>query len=747
LSNPFNRLLSLTYNGVTIGKDSTYGEPTAGWSLMLTPEAGVVRMRFVVGSNNSNALANMAVIESAFSVRRKQLTIVYNGSTTINNFNPSLVSLTGYEAFPEIKHGDEIPGPHSIDAETYEITVKFRIPADNQGRRDEHPAIEKSLSARRRIRFAGVWTAVAGSSGAREQFDDPTNGFEPHATTFLSGYDNSATWVETIHDVTENDTDTEVSYFSEWREHSNGQLDEERTVHQDLHQLRRVLVSGTWVDPAGVQSSSPLAALAAFNNATTGFLAKIFAWLTATYGSTSTFALYALDPRPNVINGTVTYTAELWETKASGTTNTGRRFARVTPNVLPSGRLEVAVQGVYMQTVVSGVTKTALTNATDITDGYAAYAASVLTTYYGAMTFDGFRINRTNYNEQVGIFEFEVAARQIILNQTAAGAKDADIVDDQWDLFSDVEAPGDSPAVLVGGDLDSATTTTVKRPIRLEASYRAWIKNGVDPMTKWNDVIQPYVIQQINAKLKPAAVPTAAIRITPEVDPQNNTISAHVVMESYASQYLRLSIEESVSRDNGLIFSPKLSGKPDDYLEQHGISVGSKTRTTRLLSTVSAAILNFASPDSIAGYRRLRYSIGQSTVIVGVAGIQTALYASELVEEFLAVRSSSQAGTQTRATTQSATNPQNQGANGGGNVPAGQNQPAGAAGGSPKAGANGASGGGGLPGGRTQISAGAGGGTFGIGALGDGGSGGFSFPDFDGGFGIGGQLNFSTGGA
>lgn len=743
----FNRLLALTYNGVTIGQGSSLGEPTGGWYLTLTPESGVVKMRFVVASTNSNALANMAAIEAAFSVRRQRLTIVYNGATTVNDFNPSFSTLTGYEAFPEIKHDESLPGPHSIGAETYEIAVRFRIPADNNGRRDEHPAIDRSLVQRRKVRFDGVWTAIGDNNGAREHFEDASTGFVPHATTFLNGYDNTVHWTHAVHDLVVNDTDTEVSYHVEFWEDVHGQVNEERVVHQDLHQLRRVLVRGTWVDPAGILSSSPLAALAAFNDATNGFVAQINTWLGATYSGAS-FALYSVDPKIDAINGRVEYSAELWECQTKSGVNTGRRFAKVSIDHLPSGRFVVLVTSVYMQTVVSGVTKTARDNYTDATNGVNALVAQVQTdlqALYGTPSTDwtAYTASHYSWNEELGIVESDLQFKELAVlaqSPTAVGKADTDIIDDNWDLVSTTEAPGDSPVVLSGQSIQGASGTAVRKPIVLQATYRAWIIFGVDPMTKWQ-ALQAFVIQQVNTYLKPASTAGSLVSLVPEVDPRNNVLSVHITLEAYAAAYLDLHISETVSRDDGRIFSPRLSGKPDDYNEQQGPSVGNKIRTTRLLSTQAGAIFNFMSPRSIAGYERLRYRISYDTITRGVPPLQTTLYFYELVEEFLAVNGGQGHGTLSLQTQDRGASILGggggnvpQGGNGGGQVPAAQAQAQAAlknGGGGKKAGSSG--------GGSTPQQ------TFGIGALG-GGTGGFSFPDFSDGWGIGADFSLTTGG-
>lgn len=702
MSNPFNRLHSLTYNGVTVGQNSTIGEIDGeAWSVALTPEMGIVRARIIVGSTSGNALANMAAIEAAFSVRRKHLVIVYS-STTINDFDPTFATLTGYEAFPEIRHSPDLPGPHSIGAETYELTVRFRIPADNNGRRDEHPALDKSLAARKKVRFTGVWTAIAGSLGAREQFSDPTTGFEAHATTFLSNYDNASTWVETLHDVVENDTDTEVSYHCEFSVHVHGNLHEERTVHQDLHQLRRILVTGTWVDPAGVQSATAYAALAAFNDVTNGFAPQIRAWAAATY-SGATFNIYAVSPRVNVINGTVDYAAELWETEDVSTVDSGRRFSRITVDQTASlARLTVTIECTYMQTVVSGVTKTADANFADTTNGYpglvTAYETLLNARYGRTVKWGALNVLRYNHNEQLGILEATLQFKEYPLAQSSVGFLDPDIIDDEWHLTSTTEAPGDSPAVLAGQPSGTTSGTSVKRPIVLEASYRAWIHTGIDPMTKWNAVLLPYVEKVVNDFLKPATTPGALVRIVPEVDPSNNILTAHIWLESYVAAYLELSIDENVSRDLGRIFTPKLSGLEDDYLEQQGPSIGTKVRTTRLLSTQPNAIQGFMSPNDVAGYKRLRFSIGSKTVVKGT-NPSTAIYAAEMVEEFLAVRSSSAGDPGSSPTITLAGTGQNaaaQGASGGGSPPSATGQPSAPQGSSDTSGA-GASGGGAPP--------------------------------------------------
>lgn len=636
-----NRLLFLTYNGVTIGQGSAIGEPAGGWSLFMSPETGVVSMRFVVADQaGGTAYAHMAAVEAAFSVRRQHLTIGV-ASTPINDFDPDFTVLTGYEAYPEIRHGEAISGPHSYGAETYEVTIRFRRPADNNGRRDEHPSIQKSQAIRRKVRFDGVWTAVAGSAGAREQFEDPSTGFEPHATTFLDDYDNTVAWTEAVHDVNVNDTDTEVSYHSEFWENVHGQVNEERTVHVDLHGLRRALVVGTWINPAGVSSGA--GALAAFNNVTTGFLAQIRAWLSANFAS-AVFNPYSIDPRVNVTDGTVDYAAELWECQYPSAVNTGRRFSRIGVDPLPSGRLRGTVSGVYMASLVAGVQISALLNFRDGTNGGAAYTADVQTAlaiaYGGGITWDAPTVLRYNYNEQQGIVEFEFSFKQITVNQSLSAAKDVDIIDDQWDLTSTTVGPGDSPFVIGGGSITSAANGgIVKRPLRLEATYRAWIKLGVDPMTKWNSGLQALVIQNIQTYLKPTTVAGALLKVVPEVNPTDNTITATVSMEAYVSAYLELSIEENVSRDEGDIYSPNLSGNDDDYDMEQGPTQGTKVRTTRLLSTQANAVNAFLSPKINGVWRRLRHSISSHTIVVGAAPAQTAIYFGELHEEFLRVQS------------------------------------------------------------------------------------------------------------
>lgn len=633
-----NRLLSLTYNGVTIGEGSTIGEPDGGWSLLLTPESGVVTMRFIVADQNGgNALANMATVEQAFSVRRGHLTIAV-ASTPVNDFDPGFTVLTGYEAFPEIRHSDGIQGPHSLEGETYEISIRFRRPADNLGRRDEHPSMQTNQAIRRKVRFNGVWTAVAGSSGARQQFEDPS-AFLAHATTVLDAYDNTVTWTESVHDINANDTNTEISYHSEWWENVDGQVNEERTVHVDLHGLRRAIVVGTWISPSGVLT--PGGALAAFNDPATGFLPKILAWLAARY-PTAIFNPYSIDPRVNVIDGTVDYNAELWECQFPSSVNTGRRFSKIGIDPLPSGRIRGTVSGVYMQSLVAGVTVSSLINYIDVTNGGLAYVGQVQTVIGiaagRAVTWDAPTVLRYNYNEQIGIVEFEFSFKEILVSQSLGSAKDPDVIDDQWDLTSTTIGPGDSPFITGGGDLSTnGAGGVVKRPVQLECSYRAWIKLGVDPMTKWNNGLQALVIANIAKYLKPLVIPTALLKITPEVNPTDNSIIASIAMESFVSPFLELSIEENKARDEGDIYSPNLSGQDDDYDLEVGPTQGTKVRTTRLLSTQSTAIYAFLGPKINGPYRRLHYSVGQRTIIVGTAPLQTALYAFELQEAFLLV--------------------------------------------------------------------------------------------------------------
>lgn len=279
----------------------------------------------------------------------------------------------------------------------------------------------------------------------------------------------------------------------------------------------------------------------------------------------------------------------------------GRRDTSVHIAYGPQRRRKVTISGVYTA-YLDGATPRSAEYAYGTASGtnIATYAASVLSAIDSSATFELVEEPQVQRNETNKALEFQIVYQEIIKGDAGSAIDDSEIVNQTFKLTFERLYPGDSLGGYSTGLSTGGSGSTVAlsngtpfRPVKWTTEYECWItKGGTDLRTKWNNVIWPWLEEQVQAA---GAGPLAMISNNPTFNYSDNHITA--TMEWYDARGGTL-LERTVTTTEddvsfGWVDVPIWTGNPYDRYVYQGPAIRHREihEKKRVVGTVSAGSL------------------------------------------------------------------------------------------------------------------------------------------------------------
>ena len=535
------RELSVVYGTITVGGASSTYLLDGPVAVDEGPDEVRVSFRFeMVATSEANFDSQIASLETNFRTPRQNTTIT-QGAATLYSFSHS--GNTGFDAEPVLrKVGDDLAD--SGRSRLYEVSIRIGVPADvyaQSGRRHARVSFDYTPGRRRTIAFSGEWAVLAAGTAARTSY-------LAGVSTYCVGALPTGTWevIDEQHD--ENETNKVLTWRRVYGEiiydQSGAGVDHAAIVDPQLtivlgrrwkdeptgasvaHPGETSIAYSTWIDK---DSSTALATL------WTGTIRPFLLTKAAGLAGVAETAQLVVEESPNF---------DTYENKISATMtlfvyhDIGRRNTAASLVYSRSRRRSLILSGEWIDQG-GGATARA-----SYTSGINSYAS----TFTSALSGTWELVDETlDQDETDRVIRWRRVYREIVANQSNAGADDAELIDPQLTIAVGVRTPGDSP----GQD--------VARLLEVSLSYSTGVDQTVrknrDLREKWAGAIRPQLLQLASDFGGGGQV--AVQREDPAYDWHENRISAtmSILVIGGTSDIVEYRRSEEISNDDlGTVF-------------------------------------------------------------------------------------------------------------------------------------------------------------------------------------------------
>lgn len=266
------------------------------------------------------------------------------------------------------------------------------------------------------------------------------------------------------------------------------------------------------------------------------------------------------DSSANSARYEVTFT---WGRPASLTGRAGRRDSSVDVQQDPGERRTITVEGTY----------TALANnaaRAQFESAFTAYANTVLADIDSSAVFELLGRTRARADDQNKLLVFTRVYRELLYDQQV-GVRDSTLLEGQ-------------ELQIERAELDSGSTDEFDAAplLRLAVTYSVFVKasGSTNLGATWEGVCLPHILESV---YKYTSGPILVSELRPRFDPDNNRITATLVVEADAGGSFLFASAEWIERtDLGAVLRPVWSG--DEYARDVYQGMASQVRTVRFLT-------------------------------------------------------------------------------------------------------------------------------------------------------------------
>lgn len=283
-----------------------------------------------------------------------------------------------------------------------------------------------------------------------------------------------------------------------------------------------------------------------------------------------------------------------------------------------SSTVDVTYDSSRIRTVVISGVYTALSS-----NSARAQYDSASATYFGTVKTDLGITNWETIDEDVATDDankyatFRVVKREIVYNQTSAGADHANVVGHLVTFSLRIDQPGDSGL------------GKVQRERTVDVTYACSVRDTQDLAGLWEDTLRSYVLSEFQSRFPNGGY--GVVSEVPAYDQTNQRINAQLVIQFVPAGGTVLISETTMTYnvDEGKMFTGAWDGDVDSYYVDEGkrVKLLIQTRSELHLGTIPPnpdrqnldALFPFASP---IGYRTISHTSDATPKWVGQPGQQ-----------------------------------------------------------------------------------------------------------------------------
>lgn len=547
--------------------------------------------QFVVTGTTSSLPVSCKAIEAALNLYRQKLSVDFGGvNQVIFNPNVNAGQTLGFDAAPSIKKLEDATSTGL--SRGYEFRVRIMLPvllAGQNYRRTSLTTLHYDVTDRQTVMVSGNYTASPGSLARATMLANIDAFIDSRIVAYFGGPPTTE-WAVTSRDEPSNDPNTVASFSRVYSQHVGGRRSETTSVTFGPARLRIVVIQGVYIRTPG----SPLSSTAA--SATTNYLAN--------QPAASTAALAALTP--------VLTSGEDCEIISQS----------YTPNE-QDDRLD------FSETWRELLFKQS-PSASDLNDP--SIISDEVTFFRAIEALDDSPIPAPVAVGQLGLSGPPSGALKTTSASQQGGSGDPRAV---------VRGAGGSGLTVsrTGSTPTTVGSSAVRKWVTLGINYSASILKGEDLRTKWEQVIQPYLLGLIASRL--GLGPTFPVSIQPEFNATDSTIKATILCKGTESNLYALQVFDSQNDDLGLRIDPAFTGTPHAYLVQQGLPRRTRQRRMVSFSQVNGgfSLATLASGSQIPGWVKVSEAtpdVSQRVIGAFVPGIGQLFAIHEtLVEDFV----------------------------------------------------------------------------------------------------------------